>query len=145
MSCALCQKAKKLCKSHIISELFYKPLYDSKHRFRAIHSSISKISRHQKGFKELLLCDNCEQKLSKYENYVGRILLKQYPRILKMKVRDIVHFSIDYKKSRLFYLSILWRMSIASHEYFQYFRTFNQWFFQKRLVFRSPTLKIEWR
>ena len=121
MNCALCQKAKKLCKSHIIPELFYKPLYDSKHRFPAIHSSTSKISRHQKGFKEPLLCNGCEQKLSKYENYVGQILLKQYPKILKMKVRDKLHFSIDYKKSRLFYLSILWRMSIASHEYFQYF------------------------
>lgn len=121
MRCALCQKTKKLCKSHIISELFYKPLYDSRHRFRAIHSSTAKVSRHQKGFKEPLLCDNCEQKLSTYEKYVGQILLKQYPKILKKRIGDIVHFGIDYKKSRLFYLSILWRMSIATHKYFQKF------------------------
>lgn len=118
-NCNLCQKNTKLCESHIIPESVYKLLYDDKHRFKAIHSSTSKVSYHQKGFRERLLCNDCEQTLSKYENYVKGILTKEYPKISKMIPGQIHHFNIDYKKSRIFYLSVLWRMSITSHKYFQ--------------------------
>lgn len=119
--CALCQKTNKLCESHIIPELFYRPLYDPKHRFRAIHSSSPTIKYHQKGIKEYLLCHDCEQNLSRYENYVGGIFANLYPKIKKMNVGEILNFSIDFKKSRLFYLSVLWRMSVATHKNFQNF------------------------
>jgi len=121
MACALCQQNKKLCDSHIISELFYKPLYDQKHCFTAVHSDTARITYHQKGFKERLLCAGCEQLLSKHEKYVGNILSNQYPSINKAKVGDTIKFDINYKQSRIFYLSILWRMSISSQKYFKNF------------------------
>lgn len=61
MRCALCQNTRKLCKSHIIPEFFYTELYDKNHRFKAIYSKWGKIVFHYKGFRERLLCEECEK------------------------------------------------------------------------------------
>src|SRR5437870_3517058 len=73
MNCALCQQVAELCDSHIVPEFFYKPLYDSKHRFFRISSSPEKHDTTlQKGLRERLLCQQCETRLSRYEGYFKR-------------------------------------------------------------------------
>jgi hypothetical protein len=74
MKCKLCLKKDKLRNSHVISEFLYTPLYDEKiHRFNVL-STIPEISKkfEQKGIREKLLCDSCEQLISPSENYVRR-------------------------------------------------------------------------
>ncbi len=75
MTCRLCQRHKPLQNSHVVPEFFYKPSYDEKHRIYArIGARLAGMPPLQKGFREPLLCWDCEQKLSPYEKYNREIL-----------------------------------------------------------------------
>ncbi len=119
MICRLCQRDRELKRSHIIPEFVYQALYDSKHKFHVL-STQDKRPRpmEQKGFRERLLCGDCEQKLSVFENYARGVLISGVP-ITVQDNGSLLHISgIEYKKFKLFQLSILWRSSIASEPMF---------------------------
>ncbi len=74
-TCRLCKKITQLKNSHILPEFFYQTIYDNKHR--TIFDSSEKYSKaryQQKGIREPLLCENCEQQFSKYERIVAPII-----------------------------------------------------------------------
>lgn len=63
--CRLCLQIKDLRRSHIIPEFIYKPLYSSEHN-RVIEIKEGLVpGLMQKGYREELLCQDCE-KLLKY-------------------------------------------------------------------------------
>jgi len=73
----------------------------------------------QKGFRERLLCWDCEQKLSPYEKYNREILYGDVE-ITGFRKRNRIEFTgLNYKRVRVFYLSVLWRMSIAGHRFWK--------------------------
>lgn len=116
MICKLCDKDKELKKSHIIPEFVYKQLYDEKGRFHVL-STLEQRPRplEQKGIREKLLCNECEQQLSIYEKYAREIILGGESFIVRQH-GNLLHLSdINYHKFKLFLLSILWRSSISSH------------------------------
>ena len=119
MKCELCHNDKELKNSHIIPEFFYKPLYDEKHRFNVIPLSEDQIFRYeQKGLREKLLCGDCENKLSKWEDYVRRIFYGG-KEILITNGDPIKIEGIDYAKFKLFQLSLLWRASVSKLKFFE--------------------------
>ena len=70
----------------------------------------------QKGLREKLLCANCETKLSQLELYAktafdGKCAERRLPRVIIVK-------DVDYKKFKLFLLSVIWRASISSLDFF---------------------------
>lgn len=120
MICALCLQQKELRKSHIIPEFLYASLYDDKHRLHVL-SVIpeQKNSHEQKGLREHLLCDDCEQKLSQWERYAS-LVLKGGVELTYHHQGNIVFVSgLDYQKFRLFQLSILWRAGVSRLQFFE--------------------------
>ena len=117
--CKLCQEEATLRNSHIISEFYYKPVYEvEKKRFYAISSDGEKNpDHHQKGIREKLLCDDCETKLSGWERHFANLLF-QKAKIREEKGRFVV-VNGDYKKIKLHQLSIIWRCSISTLEEFK--------------------------
>lgn len=115
MICRLCKEDHNLKNSHIIPEFFYKPIYDSKHRLHLRKSGKRlKGKPPQKGIREKLLCEGCEQQLSRNEKYVREVLFGG-TEIGTRRVRNRLELSnLDYTKVRLFFLSLIWRMSVAS-------------------------------
>ncbi len=114
-NCRLCLEDKPLCRSHIISEFNYRPMYDDEHRFRILSSEPRKKTQFKrKGLRERLLCRDCESLISKWEQYVRNILYGG----TGFYGRDdgAYHYvsGLDYGRVRLYYLSILWRMSIST-------------------------------
>jgi len=115
----LCLKRKPLCDSHIIPEFFYKPLYDTRHRFHIISSTAGhKPQFKKKGIKEPLLCEGCECTLNKYEKYARGIFLGGQEIECENKPSRIVVRSLEYQMLKLFQMSILWRASVAKHPLF---------------------------
>ena len=119
MRCKLCESESKLCNSHIIPEFIYKDLYDFKHTF-SVFSTLEKPTKklEQKGIREYLFCGDCETQLSKYEDYAKRVIMggveitvTKDPGVIKIE-------GIDYKKFKLFLMSIIYRAGIASHDMF---------------------------
>jgi len=116
--CKLCLKVKPLQNSHIIPELVFKPLYDDKHRFLGLHGDTGKYSIEQKGFRERLLCEECEKIFQPYEHYFSILWYKSYP--LPNPVNDwcVERKGFDFEPFYRFHLSILWRASVAQRSEF---------------------------
>jgi len=115
--CRLCGELAQLRNSHIIPEFYYKPIYDEKHRFFELSTNIEhKTKFPQKGIREYLLCDNCENRLSKYETY-SATMFGSKTRAVK-KGDEIIVNNIDYKLFKLHQISILWRIAISSRNIF---------------------------
>lgn len=117
MSCRLCRQNAPLRNSHIAPEFLYKPVYDNLHRiFERRVGALTKAPPRQKGYRERLLCDNCEQRFSKWERYARDVIFGATPLVLERAGDNAVIRDLDYSQVRLFLLSMLWRMSVASGE-----------------------------
>ena len=118
--CQLCLQPAELVDSHIISEFMYKRMYDQKHRFFALSANPDTHDQLiQKGLREKLLCTRCDNGiLGKYENYARRVLYGGEAITTQVMGNDLRLTGLDYAKLRLFFLSLVWRMSISAHPVF---------------------------
>lgn len=118
--CALCFNERKLCKSHIIPEFVYKPLYNEDRRIEVLSVLPNRKDwQEQKGLWEYLLCETCEQKFSVWENYSRKVLYGGTPIEGDQEGNLIRVRGLDYANFKLFQLSILWRSSVASLPFFE--------------------------
>ena len=128
--CALCGRVRKLCRSHIIPRFFIRDLRaDGPNWFEHDLSGTSPPAVKQDGWKEHLLCRNCEEKIGRWEKtvsedlrgkrrasafwetipYDGGVWLPPAaePRPFQvLRVREC-----DYSAWRLFQLSLLFKMA----------------------------------
>lgn len=85
------------------------------HRFHQISTIPEQRNIYlQRGLREPLLCDDCEQKLSVYENYTSKILNGGVEVDVSEDKNVLYLRNIDYKKLKLFQLSILWRAGMST-------------------------------
>lgn len=125
MKCRLCHKERDLCNSHIISEAFYNGLYDNKHRALPIKAEDNNLRLIQKGIYEKLLCTECEKKISKWESILKQDLIdignrnSNFLRITKRTAKIYQIENIKYREFKFAVLSLLWRMSVSSNDFFE--------------------------
>lgn len=119
MPCALCKQEKPLQDSHILPEFIYRVLYDEKHRLATSSFSGKPIvTFSQKGIREKLLCRECEGKFSKHEKYFKDFLSGKIQVVTARRGDFIKLTGLDYKRFKLFGLSVLWRASITKQKMF---------------------------
>ncbi|MFO7657412.1 MAG: hypothetical protein R6W78_10115 [Bacteroidales bacterium] len=129
MECKLCRQEKKLIKAHIIPSFMYHELFDQNHRIRqaTFENKVYKrnTQRETGEFDKNILCEKCDNEiLGKYEDYAKRVLYdgatpNLLPRFERMYNKTWMSVGdIDYKKFKIFLLSIIWRASITSRPYF---------------------------
>lgn len=117
MNCKLCGNSSPLKKSHIVPEFVFRPLYDEMHRMHVLSLQEQKPRPFRyKGLRERLLCGECEAKLSKYESYASTAFNDKETETPLDGV--VIVKGVDYKQFKLFLLSILWRSSVSSLEFF---------------------------
>ncbi len=94
-------------------------MYDSKHRFMQI-STVPEESTtfRQKGVREYLLCEKCEEQFSIYERYVSQKFYHQESITVKQDDKAFIAENVDYSLMKLFQLSLLWRASVSQLEIF---------------------------
>ena len=87
------------------------------------------------GLKEYLLCEECEGKFQKLEIYARHLFYGNSPAPLKKlilgesifvepidktgKLLDVRDVTVDYAKIKLYQMSLLWRASVATGEFFR--------------------------
>jgi len=126
-----------LKKSHIIPDFFYAQgnLYDENHQITKFDvQSFACNKRYSKVpsgvYDKLILCADCDNKLiSNLETYGRKVLFGGLNPSEEIKSKHyknpmdgfeyIVFENVDYKKFKLFLLSILWRASISKHDLFK--------------------------
>jgi len=140
--CAFCQQVRPLRNSHIIPEFMYRTLYDDKHRFNSYGGGGKPVVvKEQKGTRERLLCNDCEQKFCGYEQVASDFFqgaLKAFDHsgpklafgkglkfskvlvtgetaaLTSSQVPTLINVEgVDYKRLKLFLLSLLWRMGAS--------------------------------
>ncbi len=116
--CNLCQNERELCFSHIIPEFLYLPVYDEKNRAVTIPKGKSKYE--QKGKREYLLCDDCDNRtIGKWESYSSPIIKSIQDLKITQNGSEYIVQNVRYADFKLFQLSLLWRASIASVKMFE--------------------------
>ena len=114
-TCRLCLISSELQKSHIISDSIIRLLRDKTlgNRFYELHNKQNKII--QDGPKEYLLCNDCEQKIGRYEKYFKEAIhFSRHGIEIRHNQKCVIINNLNYRKMKLFFLSLLWRMSISS-------------------------------
>lgn len=132
--CKLCLQEKMLIgKSHIIPQFMYKGVFDEKNRIAEVKLSDLKspIFRQSGFYSSNILCANCDnQKIgTDLEDYAYTVFFQRqrsrYPLpqidvdFLDDGLRTEIWKGIDYKRFKLFLLSILWRSSISNLQNFK--------------------------
>jgi hypothetical protein len=117
--CRLCLQEKPLCQSHILSEFLYKSFYDSQHRIWVLNLEDERLGKIRKGIYERLLCEDCEKLLSGFESYADRVINGPEPLLVKESNGLLIYTGVDYVRFKLFLISLLWRMGVASHKFFR--------------------------
>lgn len=119
MVCRLCGTSEELCRSHILPEFLYRPLYDEKHRFSILTAGVEGKRYRQRGLTEPLLCHACERHLCQYEKYAAEVMSGRLGHRFQQRGSRITINGIDYARFKLFQLSILWRASASTLEFFR--------------------------
>ncbi len=124
MICRGCQKERKLIKAHIIPESFFRGLREGK-LSPEIHSTAGGFYPKKAPigvYDKEILCNECEQIFQKYDDYGCQILIKNESNFepLDHEGKHVGYRinSIDNKKLKLFFLSVLWRASISRHYFY---------------------------
>jgi hypothetical protein len=116
----LCLAQRDLCKSHIIPEFAYKPLYDEDHKMIAFQpSEVDQPWKEQKGFRDRLLCLECEAFLNKsYEDPFNQFWFTRRTLDGRPDQEAALLHGIPYGTFKLFHLSVLWRSSVCKNPVF---------------------------
>jgi hypothetical protein len=120
IKCKLCLELGPSSQSHITPKSLLNNVY--------LHSNIKgkPSKRHLGGiYDRNILCQSCEAKYMKWDSY-GKLFLdnplKHQEALALYQNNEIIGyelFQVDYKKLKLFTLSLLWRMHTTQHENFK--------------------------
>ena len=124
-NCRLCDADKVLCKSHIISKaIFRDAMSNDLNRGLSMYTEQRIENGKMAGEYEYLLCRDCEDVVGEYDDYGIKFLRRTVGTRLAMlngeTVPDDVDLlsQIDLEKLMLFIVSVLWRASISSREFY---------------------------
>jgi hypothetical protein len=134
--CRLCGLDKKFADSHIIPDFMYQYLFDEKHKLILSTSDDfkkedKKIKKRNTGdYDNSILCLKCDNEvIGQYETYASKVIygksilpaiapvIKNYYNAIGTEWSSVSN--IDYRKFKLFLLSILWRASITKRDMFK--------------------------
>ncbi|MGU3192650.1 hypothetical protein ACVYF0_19575 [Vibrio cholerae] len=125
MKCKLCLENEDIQESHIIPDAFFrfvKDKNDNVGKYIEVSEAGNKLG--QVSYSEKLLCRKCEQNFSKeFESYVIEFTLRNPKNIgvsSKRGTKQITFTNLDYRKLKLFQMSLLWRAAISSLDFYKY-------------------------
>lgn len=123
MQCCLCLLERKLIDAHIIPKFFFRYLYPNEKiegkPLLLVNSSGGRFLSSRIGpYDKNILCQECDNKIGEYDDYAKKIFIDKWPTTNTNDDRVIILQNIDYKRLKLFLLSLLWRASISGHDIF---------------------------
>lgn len=115
--CKLCTQYKLLCDSHAIpNSLFNYILRKSDGKAIILINDAKTPNRYSSDTWEVkLLCEDCEQLLNISYDAYGIAVFRGHQGHPERGPSGITFRNIDRKKLRMFFLSVLWRISVSTH------------------------------
>lgn len=123
MTCRLCEQEKELVDSHIIPRSFYEIGEKNSKEITKIVTNTegSYPKKSPKGIYEQIVCLDCENSFSPWDDYAFRFLVGNSKRNKKTQLKDIIGLEVrkfNYLRLKLFFLSLLWRSSVSNVPFF---------------------------
>lgn len=125
MICKLCKKDKKLIRAHAIPEAFFRLLREGESapklmtNISGIFPKKSPIGVYDKN----ILCRECEDRFEEWDDYGSRLLINELDTFTPLKQHnEIIGYQkeeYNYDKLKLFFISVLWRSSVSTHEFYR--------------------------
>lgn len=114
--CQLCHLDRELRNSHIVPESLYADLYNDKNHLMAINGQGPRGWKPlQKGIREPLFCEACEQH---FNEYCEKPFLEQWvvakPLPNPWATNDVHWVTVKYDSFKLFHLSVLFRAGVST-------------------------------
>lgn len=118
--CQLCLQERDLVQSHIIPAFQFKPLKKGDGRYYELSTNPAEKERPgQRGFTEKMLCAECDNvRIQRNEDYFARLWNRGPLEAPQQHGRFLIFRDYEYKRVKNCLLSILWRMSLSTHEAF---------------------------
>jgi hypothetical protein len=114
--CRLCRNDRELRNSHIVPEFLYSELYNTKGHMMGINGRGNRgWQALQKGIREPLFCESCEQHFNEYcEKPFRAQWVDALPLPDPWTATDIHWIKVEYNSFKLFHLSVLFRARVSS-------------------------------
>lgn len=119
--CALCLEVRFLCESHVLSDFGYDTLYEQGIRrfYDLAGGPRPHVHYRQTGHWEHLFCEECEGFLNTLcEDYASRLLTTPGGIVVPPRGSKTLN-QAEYRRFKLFQLSLLWRAHVARGEFFR--------------------------
>jgi len=122
--CQGCELDKKLIKAHAIPESFFVKMRNE-HGAPKLMTDVKGIypkKAYVGVYDNQILCRNCEDRFQSVDDYGQQILLQQESNHEQLMVSNKVYGyrvkNVDYKKLKLFFISVLWRASLSNQSFY---------------------------
>jgi hypothetical protein len=124
MKCKFCGNESVLVKAHIIPEGFFRRIQQGKEILRLVSNSPGEYTKRAPVgvYDKSIVCKKCEGIWQEWDSYAQKLLAEE-----PLNGRAIYHNNekiafrvdnFDYKKLKLFFISMVWRASISSNRFF---------------------------
>jgi len=124
VKCKGCGQENKLIKAHAIPEAFFVGLRDGRKPPKLITDTAGIFPQrsHIGVYDEGILCRECEDRFQEIDNYGQLLLLKEENEHIELiKNGTIIGWTIkeyNYDLLKRFFVSILWRAAISTHDFY---------------------------
>jgi hypothetical protein len=124
MPCALCGTDAKLIEAHVIPRSFHR-LDPSERRPAVMLTNVP--GRHARKLRKGaydpgIVCEPCEHRFSAWDDHAAELLIERWgeyqPLVHHNRTIGFTGPAYDYAKLKLFFISLLWRASVSTHDMF---------------------------
>lgn len=115
--CRLCLNQRPLCDSHALPNSAFNYIL-RKNAGKAIvitDDSTSRARHSSDTWDAELLCEDCEQKLNRGYDAYGMAVFRGHEGCVREDSEGLDFLRIDRQRLRMFFLSIVWRVSVSDH------------------------------
>lgn len=116
--CKLCLMQRELCDSHALPDSAFKYIFRQSQGKAIVLTDDSKtpIDYSSDSWSQYLLCYDCEQKLGRnFDEYGIKVFRGEKGKARKGDT-GITFSEVDKQRLRMFFLSLLWRISVSTHD-----------------------------
>lgn len=124
MICKFCGNDKPLIGAHIIPAGFFRRQRQSNKALEIITNKAGEYTRKSWSgiYDQTIVCEKCEGTWGDWDNYAQRLLADE-PVGAQAQYHDgkkiaYVVRNFDYKKLKLFFISMIWRAAVSTHDFF---------------------------
>jgi hypothetical protein len=115
--CRLCLMQKPLCDSHALPNSLFNYIFrkNSGKAIVIVDDATTPAHNSSDTWDVELLCEDCERKLNRKYDAYGMAVLRGHRGSVAVHGGGVDLLKVDRRRLRMFFLSVLWRVSVSSH------------------------------